>query len=73
MRALRLWVLLCPRSREAAAKVVGVGCEAAVVAELEDDVGWRGRRGISTASTLVTTTEYLMAATMILSYVLRCS
>jgi hypothetical protein len=49
--------------------VAGVGCEAAVEVELEDDVGWRGRRGISTAPAA----EYLMAAAMILSYVLRCS
>jgi hypothetical protein len=31
------------------ARVAGVGCEAAIEAELEDDAGWRGRRGISTA------------------------
>jgi hypothetical protein len=43
--------------------VAGVGCEAAVEAELEDNARWRGRRG----------TDYLMAAAMILSYVLRCS
>jgi hypothetical protein len=53
--------------------VEGVGCEAAVEAELEDDAGWRGRREISTAPTYFTTAEYLMAAAMILSHVLRCS
>jgi hypothetical protein len=53
--------------------VASVGCEAAVEAELEDDAGWRGRRGISTAPAKFTTAEYLMAATMILSYVLWCS
>jgi hypothetical protein len=52
--------------------VAGVGCEVTVEAELEDDVGWRGRRGISTAPTQYTTAEYLMAAATILSYVLWC-
>jgi hypothetical protein len=52
--------------------VAGVGCEAAVEAELEDDVGWRGRRGISMAPALFTTAEYLMTAAMILSYMLWC-
>jgi hypothetical protein len=33
------------------ARVEGVGCEATVEAELEDDAGWCGRRGISTAPT----------------------
>jgi hypothetical protein len=33
------------------ARVEGVGCEAAVEAELEDDAGWLGRRGISMAPT----------------------
>jgi hypothetical protein len=53
--------------------VAGVGCKAAVEAELEDDAGWRGRRGISTAPTWYTMVEYIMAAAMILSYVLQCS
>jgi hypothetical protein len=53
--------------------VAGVGCEAAVEAELEDNARWPGRRGISTAPAQFTTAEYLMAAAMILSYVLRCS
>jgi hypothetical protein len=53
--------------------VAGVGCEAAVEAKLQDDAGCRGKRGISTALALFTTAEYLMAAAMILSYVLWCS
>jgi hypothetical protein len=53
--------------------VTGVCCKASVEAELQDDAGWRGRRGISTALTYFTTKEYLMAAAMILSYVLFCS
>jgi hypothetical protein len=48
-RALRLWVVLYPRSRELTTKVADVYCEDAVEAELEDDAGWRGRRGISMA------------------------
>jgi hypothetical protein len=44
-----MWVLLYLGGENPPAKVAGVGCEAAVEAELEDDAGWRGRRGISTA------------------------
>jgi hypothetical protein len=36
-------------SQKLPARVAGIGCEAAVEAGLEDDAGWRGRRGSSTA------------------------
>jgi hypothetical protein len=44
-----MWVFLCLEAVKPQAKVAGIGCETAVEAELEDNVGWRGRRGISTA------------------------
>jgi hypothetical protein len=43
-----MWLVCAVGAEKPPPRVEGVGYGAVVEAELDDDAGWRGRRGIST-------------------------